>query len=71
MAKTWRVPQKPVLKALFIHDGNGKTLAEVKRIARNEALQLWYDTNQSLLRVLQISYFDHLAGWVAVVQRMG
>lgn len=71
MGNALRHQRKIMLKALFIHDGDGKTLAEVKRVARNEAVKIWYGVERSLLRVRQVTYFEDLRGWVAVVQRLG
>jgi hypothetical protein len=59
------------LKALFIHDPEGKTLREVKEMAEKQAVNLWRNTERSLLRVRQVSYLEDLEGWIVVVEHIG
>jgi hypothetical protein len=59
------------LKALFIHDPEGKSLREVKELAKTEALNLWKNAKRDSIRVRLVTYFEDLEGWAVVVEQVG
>jgi hypothetical protein len=60
-----------MLKALIIHDSEGKPLAEVKELAKTEALNLWKNTKRKSIKVRLVTYFEDLKGWAVVVEHLG
>ena len=69
MAKVWHPPHKIQLKALFIHDGDGKSMSDIEKIAKRQALNIGF-AKENLLRVRHVTYLPDLKGWVVVVQSL-